>query len=295
MTTVSPDRSLILLLGGAPPTDVGIAGRPGMLWSYRARQQYLRRDGTPSGFDVVAYSPVFHEPKGWKDRNRTIPYWGEGEGCCRLSYRDFAVDFWNLVLLHHPVAVMSFSQAGNGCGWSLDLFPRNLLSPTSISTSAIAPRWRTRESYYDHAGILAHAELAAPYIGGGPGDPSPAPKSEHIRKGEPVDNYQPALNARRNSLPVVDLLHDLQRHQDAVRPAIHSGPMNGDVSELIAYHVSWYKDFADFYGLAPCRGAGHTSVGAQIDVASAGQALQIQLDALVCSSVLTEGSPNPSR
>lgn len=60
------------------------------------------------GYNVYAFFPEF--PQGL----------GKGEGDFEVDYQDTSLDFWPLVELLEPIAILSFGRAGEDRGWRLE-------------------------------------------------------------------------------------------------------------------------------------------------------------------------------
>lgn len=88
-----------------------------------------------------------------------------------------------------------------------------------------------------------------------------------------VDAIRDAINAHFPNPP-----------GDVVAEIDPSGNVGSFVSEYMAYHVAWYRDYINAKHpddpSKQCRRAGHTHVGVQVAVDHAETAVDIQLDKL---------------
>jgi hypothetical protein len=265
----------VLLFGYWPPTDIGIPSRRGMLWQWRE----LQSDYRGSGYDVIACSPTFPAPIGWRDPDRRTYHWGLGHGVLSVDYHHTSHTFWSLVLAHAPIAIMSFSRGRPGRSWLIEQYARNLAQSD----------WATTLHYVDPDGVVRPEPREPPFAGGSAQDDSPL-RGRGVRPGAPPDPTQPAGATRINNLP-----------NDAIMAAVAMGIPGGRivpernptgdvgafVSEYIAYHVAWYRDWvnAAFPGDPGrrCLMAGHTHVGTEVEVADGELAVELQLARLLAA------------
>ncbi|MEX2139795.1 MAG: hypothetical protein WD894_11075 [Pirellulales bacterium] len=96
-----------------------------------------------------------------------------------------------------------------------------------------------------------------------------------------------AGSTRSNNLPVdaIEIAIDAQFTDAQVNPRIDpSGNVGAFVSEYMAYHVAWYRDYINAKWpndpTKQCQRAGHTHVGVQVTVANAEAAVDVQLNEL---------------
>ena len=266
-------RRVILLFGYWPPTDIGIDTRHGMLWKWRTRQVNYRN----SGYDVLAISPTFQNPLGWSDLARTVPYWGKGTGQLQVDYRGTSQDFWMIVQQHRPVAIMSFSRGSNDRSWEIEAGARNLRQSD----------WILNLTYRDASSALQTTNWDQPYAGGGASDPSPY-QGRGAAADNPPDPSRAAGSRRDSNLPTTAIRDAVNAHfpipPGSVVAAIDpSGNVGQFVSEFMAYHVAWYREYSQA-NLRPdeqCLYAGHTHVGVQVTAQDGEQAVEIQLNELL--------------
>jgi hypothetical protein len=284
-TAESASPRTILLLGYWPPTDVGVAGRPGMLADWRIARQETRAGKT---YRVVALSPRFDEPLGADPRDETWPFWGTGQsdgGSCMVDYHDTAERFWSLMAAVRPIAILSFSRWKFTREWWLDAWATNWAHDD----------WTT-ELRYRRDGQEHTARWAPPCIGGTAHDPAPPSWGLPPERGGPPDPTRPAashadlfpdVRARRfGNLPMEPIVATLRQafYADRLQPGINDqlGP-GAFVSNFLAYHVAWYREW--WTEQQPpedeaCLFAGHTHVGGLVEVDTARQAVDLQLTEL---------------
>jgi hypothetical protein len=277
---VQDQPRVILLLGYWPPTDVGIDKRHGMLWKWKD----LQKDYKGSGYDVLAISPEFPEkPIGVAPRGTVIPFWGRGTGQLTVDYRDTSEDFWAIIDKYKPIAIMSFSRAKDNNRWEYEGAARNLPQR----------EWATSIEFTDSTGKDDIERWQPPYAGGSADDFSPF-KGTGAIPGNPPDPTKPAgkgrATMRDNNLPEAQFKAEIEKvfprgAGNLVWDPDPSGDVAAFVSEYMAYHVAWYRDYSqDRYKTEPtkqCLRAGHTHVGIRVAVADAEKAVEIQLDELI--------------
>lgn len=264
-------RRLVLLFGYWPSTDIGIEGRHGMLWKWKALQENYKN----SGYDVLAITPTFEYRRGWSDLGRTIPYWGKGEGHLIVDYRVTSQDFWAIAQERLPIAIMSFSRGYNDRSWEIETAGRNLEQGYWIDASL----------YYDDSGSRIVDSRDLPYPGGSAEDFSPF-RGEGTTEGGPPDRTLPANANRESNLPILAIRDAI--NAEFLSPPVklvaaidHTGIVGNFVSEFMAYHVTWYRDYINEKfpddPVNQCQRAGHVHVGVQVAVADAEKAIDIQL------------------
>ncbi len=255
---VATKRRTILLLGFWPPTDIGISSRHGMLWKWQSLQQ----DYEGSGYDVLAYSPTFFSPT-YMEKD-PIPKWGKGSGTYTVDYRNMSRQFWRIMAKHTPIAIMSFSRGNANVSWELEAAARNLAQA----------HWK----------LLG---LEPPYAGGSADDNSPL--RGHGTKPElPPDASLPAGAKRLSDLPISSIIAAVANLPAKVNPYFDdSADVGAYVSEYMAYHVAWYRDYINAkHPTEPqlqCIKAGHTHVGVFVPVADAEAAVETQLGVLIAN------------
>lgn len=195
-----------------------------------------------------------------------------------VDYRDTSQDFWEMVQQNNPIAIMSFSLGNNDHSWELEATARNLAQND----------WINKLEYLDNNGVVQTQNFARPYAGGSAADFSPY-KGQGTIAGNPPDPTNAAGATRASNLPM-----------DAIAPAIsnefpnppgnvvpkidNTGNVGAFVSEYMAYHVAWYRDYinAKFPNdpAKQCKIAGHTHVGIQVATGDGVTAVDIQLKEL---------------
>ncbi|MCL4199564.1 MAG: hypothetical protein KJZ69_18875 [Phycisphaerales bacterium] len=244
-----------------------------MLWKPRNLIQNYKN----SGYDVLSISPTFQSQVGWANLNKTIPYWGTGTGQLTVDYRDTSEDFWAIALEKLPIAIMSFSRGSNQKIWELEAAARNRAQAD----------WVVSLSYYDDDLNQHTVSWDPPYAGGGADDFSPY-KGQGAITGNPPDPTQDADDQRASNLPMVDIRNAINAHFNPnvlVAEIDQTGNVGSFVSEYMAYHVAWFRDYinAQFPNdpSKQCLFAGHTHVGIPVSSAVAEEAGEIQLDELI--------------
>lgn len=245
-----------------------------MLWKWRTKQENYR----DSGYDVLAITPTFAARIGWSDANMTVPYWGKGTGQLTVDYRDTSQDFWALVEQHRPIAIMSFSRGFNDKSWELEAAARNLQRT----------QWAISLNYLDNGGTPQTETWERPHAGGSAADFSPY-QGDGAIAGDPPDRSQAAGQQRASNLPMAAIRNAVNNHfpnppGNIVAAIDNTGDVGAFVSEYMAYHVGWYRDYVNATfpndDSKKCLFAGHTHVGVQVSAANGETAVDLQLDEL---------------
>lgn len=266
---------MILLTGYWPPTDIGVTARKGMLDKWKVKGPVTFAGKT---YDVLSASPSFANSIGWADPAKTIPYWGKGTGTLTVDYRDTSTDFWSIVATNRPIAIMSFSRGFADKSWELEAKARNLARS----------QWIINLDYIDLNNVQKIQTWDAPFIGGSAADPSPY-KNDGAITGNPPDRSQAAGASRDSNLPMQSIVNAIASKfpnpPGNIDPKIDpSGDVGSFVSEFMAYHVGWYRDYSQTaFATDPakqCKFAGHTHVGVNVTVADAEIAVETQLEEL---------------
>lgn len=225
-----------------------------------------------SGFDVLAVAPTFPKDPIAVDANG-VPSWGPGTGPYSVNYDDTSKFIWGIQQAYNPVAIMSFSRNTNDVKWVLEAGARNL----------------------PQASWVLDFKNNRPIPGGDPTDFSPY-KGMGTTTGKPPDRSRPAwpdlndASVRISTLPTPDIIQKIKDAIPAAKVAPEENPTNDAgsyVSEYMAYHVAWYRDYVNAQNpndaTKQCQKSGHTHVGIKTAVVDATQAVTIQLDALIAS------------
>jgi len=92
-----------------------------------------------------------------------------------------------------------------------------------------------------------------------------------------VNNY----HIRYNSLPISQIISDIQRAGLGLEPYLDDTNAGMFLSEFAGYHGVWYKELHDDVNDFPCYAGGHIHVGAQVDWDIAKEATEISIRALI--------------
>ena len=114
-----------------------------------------------------------------------------------------------------------------------------------------------RTNWYD--------DYTAPFI------PTPNPPDDS------VNNY----HVRYNSLPILQIISDIQRADLGLDPYLDDTNAGMFLSEFAGYHGVWYKELHDNDNDFPCYAGGHIHVGAQVNWDIAKEATEISIRALI--------------
>lgn len=143
------------------------------------------------GYDIYAFFPEF--PGGVLNK---------GQGDFEVDYQDTSADWWNIIPSYHPIAMITFSRAGNDSGWEFE----------GGNRTYIASQW------------------TADYLT--PTRPTPE---------LPIMIQEPALTERFSTLPITQMIADVQASGAAVN-AFSTVIDNGRfLSNFIGYHGCWYR------------------------------------------------------
>lgn len=205
-----------------------------------------------------------------------------------VDYRATSRDFWAIVGQYNPIAIMSFSRGNFDKSWELEGGARNLYQTQDLAPPSRRPTWwGTNLSYLDSSNAVVTETWLPPHAGGSAEDFSPYRGLGTIA-GNPPDRSIPVLSRRDSTLPM-DLILEAVGSSipfDRINPWIDStGDVGAFVSEYMAYHVAWYRDYSMQvkYPNDPtkqCLRAGHTHVGAKLAIPDAEAAVEIQLEQL---------------
>ncbi len=272
-------RRLVLLTGYWPPTCIGSEDLHGILWKWRNKME----DYANSGYDVLALSPNF--PEGVlgttidRETDQPItgaPYWGSGSGTFRVDYRDTSQSFWEVVNKYHPIAIMSFSRGQLGTEWLLESSAKNHGKNL----------WVTKTNYLDTHGQRKTDAVPAPFAGGSPEDYSPY-RGKGTILDFPPDIKKPAETPRAGNLPAASIIRAIKAHFPAnkINPSLNiNGEVGNYVSEYMAYHVAWYREYSKgTFSLSSnkqCLFSGHTHVGVDVAPTDGEYTVDLQLKAL---------------
>ncbi len=166
-----------------------------------------------SGFNVYSYFPEF--PNGG-------PNYGRGEGDFEVDYQDTSSDWWPLVEALKPVAIVTFSRAGNDRDWEME----------GGNGNYTANLWSN--DYLD------------------PRKPTP----------ELPSDQEPPPNDRFSSQPMQTIIDAVNTEMPALNGFIATFDNGRFLSNYIGYHGNWWRDLhADPSDSAYCVSAGHIHVG----------------------------------
>ncbi len=282
-----PPRRLVLLTGYWPPTDIGVAGdrtfpQPpfpektvsghGMLWKWRNLQQNYMG----SGYDVLAITPTFKAVQGYNNATFmgqpvVVPYWGKGTGTLMVDYRKTSTDFWRIVQELRPIAIMSFSRGRPNETWVLEPFGTNWARDQAVPQLLPNQFWTLELNYLNFQNVQTTEHWDKPYIGGSADDPSPF-RNQGAIKYDPPDRTLPALSQRDSNLPMAAIVEAINAHFGGmdVIASIGAGGAGNFVSDFMAYHVAWYREWWTATNTDPsktCLFSGHTHVGIFVEAA----------------------------
>ncbi len=178
------------------------------------------------GYNIYAFFPEF--PNGV----------GKGVGDFEVDYQDTSHDWWQIVTIVRPVALITFSRSGPDDAWIIEGGNRNY----------------TLNAWTD--------DYLAPL--------KPTPNL-------PIAGELPGRE-RDTSLPKFEIFDAVAASAANVTPIITEIDDSAFLSNYIGYHGNWYKarhnTLDDPY---PCVGAGHIHVGYGMDLADAVLATEVTL------------------
>jgi hypothetical protein len=265
-------RRLVLLLGYWPPTDIGIGTRHGMLWKWSPQQNNYQT----SGYDVLAISPTFNAPTAVGPP----PEWGKGTGDLTVDYRKTSQFIWNTVKDKKPIAIMSFSRGQNDKSWVIEQYARNLKQADWITfgvfnTGPYAGGGGDDFSPYNGNGAVA----------GNPPDPTKTAWPDVTKKRADYANFITMM--RENNLPLNPIKDAVNLAANGLNGKVtasinDTGDVGAFVSEYMAYHGPWYRDYsqANFRCGQKTLKAGHVHVGIQVAPGDGETAVDLQLKEL---------------
>lgn len=218
----------ILLTGYWPPTNEML--RPFSPNPSQNLGEWVGENWEGRGYNVYAYFPEF--PDGL----------GKGEGDFEVDYQDTSHDWWPLLDAVSPIALITFSRAGNDHGWEME--GGNRTYALNLWTN----------DYLD------------------PRKPTPE---------LPIADETPG-NERFSSLPIADIIHDVSTSGVPVNPfstVIDNGRF---LSNYIGYHGNWHHDLhSDPIDPQWNIAGGHIHVGYAMSVATAEAATMITVRTLI--------------
>jgi hypothetical protein len=224
-----------------------------MLWKWRIRQVNWKG----SGYDVLAITPTFLAPVD----PGPPPEWDQGTGELQVDYQATSQDFWRLLELHRPIAILSHSR-GNPIdkSWELEVSATNI-KHGGWKNDFVPPK--------------------KPNIGGAADDFSPEKGKGPIAQ-DPPDRTQAAGLTRASNLPMAEIVAAVTAKVPTLNAFIDpTGIVGAFVSEYMAYHVAWARE----YNVAdPCMKlllSGHTHVGGGVLNTEGEQAVEAALDEVI--------------
>ena len=142
------------------------------------------------GYNVYAFFPEF--PNGL----------GKGEGDYEVDYQDTSNDFWPLMDLLQPIALVSYGRAGNDHDWELEGGNR-MYSPSSWSNDYLSPY-----------------------------DPTP----------ELPIYYEPVGNERMSTLPLQPIVDAINAQVPSLYPYSTTIDTSRFLCNYAGYHANWYHE-----------------------------------------------------
>ncbi|MBS1703276.1 MAG: hypothetical protein JST12_16550 [Armatimonadetes bacterium] len=244
--------------------------------------EYITENYNNSGYTVVALGTEF--PCGDQNGGHTyIPWvsgafqsWGDGIGPWVVEYHTTSVNFWNLVQLYNPVAVMTFSRSNNDNDWILEKIVSNL-PHNSWSTDFASKQPDIGGDCSDPAKMATRPNAPNNPITNNPPDTT---TSAFVASGNPTGTrtvpaavftlQQSIATALTTQFPGGQVV-PVTGHQMGVDP--------GDqyVSAYTGYLATWYQSAYS----ASCKAGFHTHVGFAITLANAQAAFATQLTTLI--------------
>jgi len=97
----------------------------------------------------------------------------------------------------------------------------------------------------------------------------------------PPDSSVSNYHVRYSSLPISDIISEIQRSGLGLNPYLDDTNAGMFLSEFSGYHGVWYKESHDEIDDFPCFAGGHIHVGAQVDWDIAREAAEISIRALI--------------
>lgn len=185
------------------------------------------------GYDIYAFFPEF--PDGG-------PNYGRGVGDFEVDYQDTSNDWWPLVAQLEPIAIITFSRAGNDHDWELE----------GGNRTYDPPLWTN--------------DYLSPF------DPTP---------GLPIVDLEPPGTERFSSLPLQPIIDAVTTCCPTLLPYATAIDPGRFLSNYIGYHGNWYHDLhADPQDPAWSLAGGHIHVGYAMSIAEAVQATEETLRVL---------------
>lgn len=218
----------IMITGYWPPTNEMI--RRFSNNAVQNPQGWVGGDWEGRGYNIYAFFPEF--PQGV----------GKGEGDFEVDYQDTSGDWWPLVEVLKPIAIITFSRANTQNGWELE----------GGNRTYAANQWTN--------------DYLAPL--------KPTPEL-------PIMIFEPPGTERYSTLPINAIIAAVAASGANVQPfstVIDTGTF---LSNFIGYHGNWYHVLhADPADPAWNIAAGHIHVGMNTNLAAAVQATEVTLRTL---------------
>lgn len=105
------ERRTILLTGYWPPSNEAV--RRFSKDPVQNPMGWIGSDWQGRGYDVVSYFPEFVP--------RDCNVCDQGSGDLMVDYQDTSLDFWNIVAVEKPIAIMTVSRGNNDMSWEVEM------------------------------------------------------------------------------------------------------------------------------------------------------------------------------